>query len=203
MLNGSRPDSTTVTFAGKTSSTGDSAPSCAPQPGGGNCLDALDGRLQAAPHQLNGLLWFAHASSFPLVRYGTINQSSLAVTEATAFVSGSSNDWNPSIGVSDAGGGNTFVFLNWAYDDPGTSTQVSTRVAGLGAGDGVQNLIGVGTTVATGGHGNDFRFGDFSSVSIDPSQAGPCAPGRSALIENEEFDNSGQWQMRDTRIGFC
>jgi hypothetical protein len=204
MLNGSRPDSTTVTFAGATAATGDTKPNCAPQPGGGTCLDALDGRLQAAPHQLNGLLWFARTSGFPLIRYGTINESSLAVTEASAFVAGSSNDWNPSIGVSDAGGGNQFVFLNWAYDNPGAGTQVSTRVAGLSAGDAVQNLLGVGTTLATGGHGNDSRFGDFSSVSIDPSASGPCAAGRSALIENEEFSvSTGEWQMRDARVGFC
>jgi hypothetical protein len=204
MLNGSRPDSTTVTYAGATGSTGDTVPSCAPQPGGGNCLDALDGRLQAAPHQLNGLLWVTRASGFPLIRYGTINESSLAVTEATAYVAGSSNDWNPSIGVSDAGGGNQFVFLNWAYDDPGNGTQVSTRVAGLSAGDAVQNLIGVGTTLATGGHGNDFRFGDYSSVSIDPMPSGVCPAGRSALIVNEEFSlTTGEWQMHDARVGFC
>jgi hypothetical protein len=204
MLNGSRPDSTTVTYAGATAATGDVVPNCAPQPGGGNCLDALDGRLQAAPHQLNGLLWVTRASGFPLIRYGTINESSLAVTEATAYVAGSSNDWNPSIGVSDAGGGNQFVFLNWAYDDPGNGTQVSTRVAGLGPGDAVQSLIAIGTTLATGGHGNDFRFGDYSSVSIDPSTAGACAPGRSALIVNEEFSlTTGEWQMHDARVGFC
>ncbi|MGI8752538.1 MAG: hypothetical protein ACR2MN_09540 [Acidimicrobiales bacterium] len=58
----------------------------------------------------------------PLVEYGAINESTLAVTSAFAYTSCTSDDWNPSIAVSDAGSGNQYVFVNWAYTDPGTGS---------------------------------------------------------------------------------
>lgn len=206
LTNTGRPDSTTYTFVGNaTDAHGSTPPNPAQQPGTGHpALDTLDGRLQAAPHQLNGQLWFARAEGFPLVEYGAINASTLAVNSAVAFDAGSSDDWNPSIAVSDAGGGNQYVFLNWAYTNPAGGVNVSTRVAGLTAGDAVQNLVGVGTTLATGGIStSESRFGDFSSVQVDSFASGVCGVGRSALVANQEFDSAGNWIMREARVGFC
>ena len=206
ITNSSRPDSTTLTFQGTAAdANGAGAPNRAIQPGSGSpTLDALDGRLQAAPHQLNGLVWFARAEGFPVIEYGSINESNLAVTSAIAFVAGSSYDWNPSIAVSDSGGSNPYLFLNWAYTNPSAGTNVSTQVAGLGPADVVQNLLGVGTTLATGGLSSfESRFGDYSSVQIDAFASGTCPAGRSALVANQQFDASGNWVMREARIGFC
>jgi len=205
LTNASRPDSIALTYQGNAAdSNGTSAPPAATQPGGGT-LDALGGQLQAAPHQLEGNVWFARTESiagFPGVEYGAIAESSLAVTSAYAYEGATSDDWNPSIAVSDVGGSH-YMFLNWAYTDPTNNVNTSTRVAGLGPADAIQNLIGVGTTLATGGVTTETRFGDFSSVQIDPYVSGTCPAGRSALIANEEFTSTGNWQMRDARVGFC
>ena len=205
LTNTDRPDSIALTYQGNAAdSHGTSAPPAATQPGGGS-LDALGGQLQAAPHQLEGNVWFARTENlagFPTVEYGAIAESNLAVTSANAYVSGTSDDWNPSIAVSDVGG-SRYVFLNWAYTDPTHNVNTSTRVAGLGPADGIQNLIGVGKTLATGGHTTETRFGDFSSVQIDPFVSGTCPAGQSALVANEQFNSSGGWQMRDARVAFC
>jgi hypothetical protein len=87
MMNSSTPASTTVTYQGFAAAVVASAPNPAKQPNG-TTLDALDGRLQAAPHQLNGRLWWARTVDFPNRDYGYIDESSLAVTEAYAYVSG-------------------------------------------------------------------------------------------------------------------
>jgi len=202
MTNSSRPDSTAVTFVGNSASSLWSAPTTITQPGGGN-LDALDGRIQAKPYQLNGKVWFAHASGFPVVQYGYLDMTTAAATVASAYVTASSQDWNPSIAVTDSGGANPYVFLNWAYVDTGTGTNVSTRISGLSAADAVQSLISVGTTASTGSHGSNTRFGDFSSVSIDPVGTSTCPAGRRALAVQEQFDTSGNWVTRIVRFGFC
>jgi len=198
MTNTAKPDATTLTFAGNTSSTGPSAsrPSAITQPGGGT-LDALDGRLQAAPWQIGGKLWFARAVGFPVIQYGFINLSNLAVTAAVAYDAGPSQDWNPSIGVN----GN-LVFLNWDYVNASAGKNVTMRVSGLTAADPVQNLIGVGTDLSTGFHGSNTRFGDYSSVSIDYWDTGSCA-GRTALVVNELFASNTDWTTGIARVGFC
>jgi len=199
LTNTAKPDATALTFYGNTSATGPSGsrPNAITQPGGGQ-LDALDGRLQAAPWQLGDRLWFARAVGFPVVQYGYITLSTLAVTAAVAYKAGPSQDWNPAIGVIQNG----LVFLNWDYVDASVPTQVTMRVSGLGAADPVQNLIGIGTDVETGFHGSNTRFGDFSSVSIDYWDTGSCA-GKAALIVNELFGSNNDWVARLARVGFC
>jgi hypothetical protein len=179
------------------------APNCATQPGGGTCLDALDGRLQTAPKQYAGRVWWTRAAGFPVVEYGAITISGLTTTSAVAYLRATSNDWNPSIGVGIDPGGRQRVFLNWSVDDPsaGTPLQVSQRISGLGPVDPVQNLIGIGTTLFTGGHGNDFRFGDYSSVAIDRSTGGCTTTGKGALVVNEVFAG-GTWVNHLARVCF-
>jgi hypothetical protein len=179
-------------------------PNCAQQPGGGTCLDALDGRLQSAPKQYGGRVWWTRATGFPVVEYGAITISGLSNQSGVAYLRGSSYDWNPSIGIGVDPSGNQRVFLNWAVSDPSVATplQVSTRVSGLGPSDPVQNLIGIGTTVATGFHGSESRFGDFSSVSIDNKTGGCTTSGKGALVVNEQFTSGGTWVNHLTRVCF-
>lgn len=206
MNNAATPDMTSLTYLGRTAENGFGVPNQGQQPGGGQTLDALDGRLQWAPSQLGNQVWFARATGFPVIQYGFVDAGNLGLTAAVAYTSSSSYDWNPSIAVG-VSGGNRYVFLNWAYTDPGNGTNVATRVSGLGAADAVQSLVGVGTTVAVGAHGaaGEYRFGDYSSVSIDPGVSGVCPAGRSAMIVNQEFEaaSGGDWITRVARVGFC
>jgi hypothetical protein len=202
MTNTAHPDLTSVTFAGNTSGTGGPTgfgrPAAVTQPGGG-LLDALDGRLQAAPWQVGTKLWWVRATGFPVIQYGTIDINTRAVVSAVAYQSGPSADWNPSIGATTAG----YVFLNWVYVNTATGTNVTMRVSGLSPADPVQSLTGIGTDVATGFHGSNTRFGDFSSVSLDGSAQGPCLANRSVLVVNEIFGSNGDWTSRIARVGFC
>ena len=204
MTNSSRPDSTQMIFQGSTVNGLWSSPGPGVQGSGFPNLDALDGRLQAPPYQVGNAIWFAHASGFPVIQYGwldanTAGTGGVAANLAVAYQAGSSYDWNPSIAVGNSGS----VFLNWALTDPTLGTPPSLRVSGLSAGNGVQNLIGVGTTVYTGSFGTNTRFGDYSSVSIDQAGTTACAVGNNAVVINETFGSNNDWNTRIGRVGFC
>lgn len=204
MTNSSKPDSTTMVFQGSTSNGLWASPGPGRQPAGFPNLDALDGRLQAPPYQVGGLIWFAHSSGFPVIQYGFLNTGTagvggVAATLSVAYQAGSSYDWNPSIAVGNSG----HVFLNWVYADPTVGTPVSLRVSGLAPGDPVQSLAGVGTTVFTGSLGNNSRFGDYSSVSVDQASTASCPAGANALVINETFAANQDWNTRIARVGFC
>jgi hypothetical protein len=72
-------------------------------------------------------------------------------------------------------------------------------------GAGVPNLIGTDRTLVTGFRtGSNFRFGDFSSVEVDPTAAsGSCPAGRTAVTNQEYFTGNGQWATRLARLSFC
>jgi hypothetical protein len=75
----------------------------------------------------------------------------------------------------------------------------------FGSGDASQPLVtiaGPGTIYASGGVNNTIsnpkgRFGDFSSVSVDPSVSG-CA-----FATQQYFGADGNWKTRITPIGQC
>jgi hypothetical protein len=175
-----------------------SAPFSAPtrrvnQPGAGNpTLDPLDGRIDWAPVQDGSFVWFAHGidiAGFPGIRYGAIGVATNTATTAVAFHSGTSDDFNPSIGVSDAGNNTNHIWLNWAYDDAPAGVATSDTSNGVQPGGGVPNLIGTDLTLVTGSTtSSNFRFGDFSSVAVDPASG-----GLSAVSSNEFFFSGSPW----------
>jgi hypothetical protein len=178
------------------------------QPGTATTLDPFDGRLQAPPFQDEGFVWFTHGQSaggFPAVRYGAISTSTGAVTARNAFRNGSSDDFNPSIGVSDAGVGVARIWLNWAFTDTPNNIATSHIVDGVGPGGGVPTLVGTGRVLAVGARtSSNTRFGDLSSVAIDPSAASvSCPAGRTAVASQQIFQANGQWITRIARISFC
>ena len=173
------------------------------QPGTSTTLDPLDGRFVWAPMVLGGNIWFAHTvaiGSFPGVNYGFVTISSLAVTFSTAFHSGTSDDFNPSIGVF-PGSPNPYVYLNWAYTDTPVGVPVSDTYSGLSPADSVQHLTGA--TLVTGFSTNEFRFGDYSSVSITPYAFGTCPIGQTAFVAQQYFLSDGTWATRIANVGFC
>lgn len=187
-------------------------PASQPPPNSGVQLDTLDGRLQAPPIQADTFLWFTHAvnlGGFPAVRYGAISLSSsgtggLSVTTNNAFATSTSDDWNPSIGLAEPTTNQVRIFLNWAVTDPAAGKNVAQRVSGVGPGEGVPSLAGLGKTLFTGGGSpSQTRFGDYSSVSMDVvNVSSTCTKATQALVVNQVF-NAGDWQVRLARVGTC
>lgn len=178
------------------------------QPGTSQTLDPLDGRIAWAPEIAGGFIWFTHGADlggFPAVRYGAISVSSNTATVANAFHSSSSDDFNPSLAVTTVSGSEVFLWLNWAYTDTSAGIATSDTVNGVLPGAGIPTLNGGDTTLVNGfATASNFRFGDFSSVEVDPSSAASgCPAGRTAVLAQQYFDSTGHWVTRIARTSFC
>lgn len=174
-------------------------------------LDPLDGRIAWAPVQAvsSPFVWFTHGadiSGFPGVRYGAISTSTNSVTVANAFHNGTSDDFNPSLGAFEVSPNAFYIWLNWAYtvNPPGTCRFTSTTVNGVVPGGGVPALTNSDVTLAIGSRTTtNTRFGDYSSVHIDPSAVSATCPiGRTALLAQQFFGAAGNWNTRLSRVSF-
>jgi hypothetical protein len=178
------------------------------QPGVASTIDPSDGNITSIPYFDGSFIWFAHDADddgFPTVRYGRVDPSKNTVQTTFAFHSGSSDDFNPSIAVGFAPSGEK-VFLNWAFTDPPAGTATTNVFAEGDAHQPLVQIAGPGTVDTTGGvltpakcvsGNNGCRFGDFSSVSVDPGAAG-CA-----FSTQQYFATDGSWKTRITPIGRC
>jgi PASTA domain-containing protein len=183
-----------------------SAPFSAPtrqanQPGTTSTLDPSDGNILHSPYFDGGRIWFTHdvdLAGFPTIRYGAVTVSNNTVATAFGFHSGTSDDFNASlaVGLHPAG---TIVYLNWAFTDTPAGVATSDVVDTLPAGQAIGNLIGTGTVIVTGSSTGQTRFGDFSSVSIDPNVPG----GTCAVSAQQYFAAGGSWRTRVARMGNC
>jgi len=175
------------------------------QPGTSLTLDPSDGNITSFPYFDGTFIWFAHTADdigFPTVRFWKVN--TLDNTVETIFVAHtpSSDDFNPSVAVGFTPQGKK-VFLNWASTDTRAGIASSNVFAST---DASLPLVTItrGTRDATGGvatGGCDSkgkcRFGDYSSVAIDPTVFG-CA-----FATQEYFTAGGNWKTRITPIGTC
>jgi hypothetical protein len=171
------------------------------QPGTISTVDSSDGNILASPYFDGTSIWFTHAFDFvgfPTVRYGAVNVSTNTVATAMAFRSSTSDDFNPSLAVG-LGPSGTSVFLNWAFTDAPAGTATSDVIDMLPAGQPIANLIGTGAVYAAGSTTSQFRFGDFSSVSVDPQVPG----GTCAVATQQYFSDEGTWKTRLARVGTC
>lgn len=175
------------------------------QPGTTATLNPSDGSITSSPYFDGTFIWFVHDGDddgFPTVLYGKLDTSSNTVTTTWAFHSGSSDDFNPSLAVGMTASGET-VYLNWVFTDSNVGTAATPVFASGDASKPLVAIAGPGTADATGGGvitpcGNKgCRFGDFSSVSLDPTVEG-CA-----WATQEYFDTSGNWKSRVAPIGSC
>ena len=97
------------------------------------------------------------------------------------------------------------MFLNWAFTDTPAGTATTNVFAEGAASQPLVQIAGPGTVDATGGVvtpakgvcNNQCRFGDFSSVSVDPGVAG-CS-----FAAQQYFATDGSWKTRITPIGQC
>jgi hypothetical protein len=178
------------------------------QPRTTQTLDPLDGRIQWAPVQSQNFVWFTHVmdlGGFPAIRYGAISVVSNTAFVATAYHSVTSDDFNPSIGVADAGSNVIYAWLNWAYTDTPNGLATSDTVDGVLPGAGTPNLFGTDLTIKYGAPtSTNFRFGDYSSVEVDPMAASAtCPAGRTAVVNQEYFTSHNYWSTRLSRLSFC
>jgi hypothetical protein len=188
-----------------------SAPFSAPvrrvnQPGTTITLDPGDGRMTQSPVLHGDFLWFTHGidqSGFPSVRYGAIGLLDNSATVATMFKSPTSDDFNPSIGIADAGHNKVRIWVNWAYTDTPNNVPTSMTVNGVGPNQRVPSKVG-GLDLVNGitTNGNR-RFGDYSSVSIDPTGTTNCPAGNVGVLAQQYFRDIGIWQNRVAVVGFC
>ena len=192
----------TLTLQATISSTFAAPPRRVNQPGTTTTLDPLDGRIDWSPVNDGNFLWFAHGiaiGTFPGVRYGAISLAANTATVAEAFRSGTSDDFNPSVGVGNSPTGGNFIYLNWAYTDSPANVATSDTVDSVNPGAGVPNLIGTGVVLVNGSITGETRFGDYSSVAIDPTNAN----GSCAVAAQQYFEPSGNWTTRIARVGTC
>ena len=171
------------------------------QPGTTSTIDSSDGNILASPYFDGTSIWFAHdfdLVGFPTVRYGAVNVSDNTVATAAAFNSATSDDFNPSLGVGLSPRG-PIVYVNWAFTDAKKGTATSDAIDVLPAGQPITNLIGTGAVYAAGSTTTQTRFGDFSSVSIDPQVSG----GTCAVATQQYFSSNGNWKTRLAGVGNC
>lgn len=69
----------------------------------------------------------------------------------------------------------------------------------MAPGGGIPNLIGTGTVLVNGSVTGQTRFGDYNSVSVDPSMATSTC----AVVTNQYFAPGGSWRTRIARVGNC
>ncbi len=169
-------------------------------------LDSLDGRFQNASYQAGTVSANVHTITIPTTAfpaphfYQVNNATNTVVQEGTFFKSASSYDMNPHI----SGVGLSF-FVTWTATDPlnllNAQVMFGGRVAPPTDPLGVMNVSGSAFSspaCITGSLDPNFglqRWGDYSSVSMDPSFSGI------AWILNETTPSSADWGTRGVRIG--
>ena len=84
-------------------------------------------------------VWFTHGhniSGFPGVRWGGINIANNTVQATNAFHSGTSDDFNLSLGAFEVAANSLYIWLNWAYTDTSATpcANTSTTVNGVAPG---------------------------------------------------------------------
>lgn len=178
-----------------------SLPPNASQPGTATLLDTLDGRFVNASTQSGNSLWQVHTVNIndrPTPQWYEFNILKKNVTQGGTFTASStSHDWNATIAANKKGD----VFVTWSSTDVTAGTNAQVRYSGRrkadtsGIIDGGAALFTSSTYYAPTG-GSYERWGDYSAVTIDPSNTSR------AWIVNEKIDSISQWGSRITCIGY-
>lgn len=174
-------------------------PRRARQPGTDAELDTLDNRFVNASTQIGNSLWQVHTIDlvgYPAPRFYEINTATNSVIQSGYFyASGTSDDFNASIAANSAN--DVFVTYSSTNRPAGTNAQVRfsgrlhTDPAGIGAGA----ALFTSPTFYTGG-GARGRWGDYSAVTVDPSN-----PAQAWLV-NEKINANTVWGSRIGSVRF-
>lgn len=170
-----------------------SLPPDASQPGTSVLLDTLDARFVNASTQLGNSLWNVHSVAFgpSAPRFYEINTSTNALKQSGAFfASGNSHDWNASITVNPQ---NTNAFVNWSSTNPGVGTNAQVRASSCSVSScspGAGLAFFTSPTFYTGFGLNPERWGDYSAITIDPSNT------TRAWLANQKNNSNSIWGTR-------
>ncbi len=178
-----------------------SLPPNASQPGTTALLDTLDARFVNASTQNGNSLWQVHTINInnrPTPKWYEFNISKKKVIQSGTFTASSnSHDWNASIAANTSGD----AFVTWSSTDATEDTNAQVRFSGRrstdtsGIIDGGEALFTSSTFYDPSGDSVE-RWGDYSAVTIDPSN-----PLR-AWIVNEKINGTSEWGSRITCIGY-
>jgi hypothetical protein len=208
MTHSSDPGSTAMTLQASISAVWNPPSRRVNQPGTSDTLDPLDGRIVWSPVRAGAWIYFSHGvdrSGFPSVQYGAVNVTANTVTTAAAYHGPNSDDFNPSLGLYQTGTNAVRIWLNWAYTVSSRGVPTTDVVNAVLPGAGLPNLVGTDRRLIEGSvTTSNFRFGDFSSVEIDPvATSSSCSLGKTAVLAQQYFSSNGNWQTRIVRASFC
>jgi hypothetical protein len=177
-----------------------SVPPAAHQPGTTKLLDTSDSRFVNASTQSGNDLWQTHTialGSFPAPKFYRLNTSTNTVSQSGFyFGSGTSDDFNASIAANDAGN----CFVTWTSTDASAGTNAQVRLSGkLSADAGIAAGSNAFTspTFYSASADNPERWGDYSAVTTDPSNAAIAW-----LVNETVTANSAIWGSRIVKFGF-
>jgi hypothetical protein len=177
-----------------------SVPPSASQPGTTKLLDTSDSRFVNASTQSGNDLWQTHTialGSFPAPKFYRLNTSTNTVSQSGFyFASATSDDFNASIAANDSGN----CFVTWTSTDASAGANAQVRLSGkLSADAGISagpNAFTSPTFYSASGD-NPERWGDYSAVTTDPSNAA------TAWLVNETVTaDSSIWGSRIVKFGF-
>src|SRR5216683_2746548 len=178
--------------------------SCAPA---GANLDTLDNRFQNAGTQNGDFYYQVHTTgdfNAPTPRYYIIsglNSHAPAVSVQNDFwLSGSSNDFNPSIATDSFG----HFAINWSATDPANGVLASERVTDNNGGNpGGATGINVFTSASCYTGVGTSRWGDYSQTSADPGTGALSSAGNGVFwVDNETISGTNFWSTEVAEIVF-
>ncbi|MEK6729866.1 MAG: hypothetical protein AABY76_07575 [Planctomycetota bacterium] len=171
------------------------------QPGTTAKLDPLDARFVNASTQNGNSLWQIHTikiNNKPTPQWYEFNITKKTIIQSGNFsASDTSDDWNASIAANKGGD----VFVTWSSTDATEGTNAQVRYSGRRSTD-TSGLIDGGAALYTSSTYYDpssdtvERWGDYSAVTIDPSNTSR------AWIVNEKINSTSEWGSRITCIGY-
>jgi hypothetical protein len=177
----------------------------AKQPGTTTALEDGDARFESMGVQSGGSLWQVHTinlGGYPAPKFYQINTATNAVYQSGYFYrSATSYDFRASISAnrfSDA-------VVTWTATDPANGINPEMWVRGRVSGDTLGTL-GAGTLlVQSGTFSSSSRWGDFSSVSMDPVAYTSCGSvsDRRFWAVGQDVINTTKWGTRIGQAGFC
>jgi hypothetical protein len=195
--------------------SGLAGPPSAGQRGTSDRLDVLfrfqDHGTQISNHVLN--VTTIGSGPYPIPHWFQVNGNNNTLAASGYFYyNGISDDFNPSIAGSWVSGtaSNPIgrMFFTWSMTIPGASGNNALVMA--------SGRLATDSTTTTGGAGfagsasfynpsSDTveRWGDYSSVTLDPVPVTGCATGNRVWIVNEKIVNTSTWGSRIGRLGFC
>jgi hypothetical protein len=198
-------------FVGEYSIPAD-VPACA----AGETYESSDGRFVNASTQYGGSLWNTHTSGIwpsngiPTPRFYEINVSTgISDQEGWYYASATSNDWNASIAANTDGD----AYVTWNSLDSPPCFEPQIRFSSREGSDPLHVMNDQGVLASSGARYNPTTdenevWGDYSAVSLDPSNYPGCPPGRRAWIVNQYTPGpvggtTTNWATRIGRLGFC